>query len=68
MKDDDGLPGDPGAIGAGTLVGDVVLRPPATPTMLVDLARERGAHVVTGQDMHGGQVDAILAFFDKGAR
>ena len=68
MKDDDGLPGDPGAIDAGTLVGDVVLRSPATPTMLVGLARERGAHVVTGQDMHGGQVDAILAFFDKGAR
>jgi shikimate dehydrogenase len=68
MKDDDGLPGDPGAIGAGSLVGDVVLKPPATPTVLVGLARERGAHVVTGQDMHGGQVDAILEFFDKGAR
>jgi shikimate dehydrogenase len=68
MKDDDGLPGDPGAIGAGSLVGDVVLKPPATPTVLVGLARERGAHVVTGQDMHGGQVDAILDFFDKGAR
>jgi shikimate dehydrogenase len=67
MQDGDGLPGDPGAIGADTLVGDVVLRPPATPTALVRLAREAGAQVVTGQDMHGGQVDAIAAFF-KGAR
>jgi shikimate dehydrogenase len=67
MKDGDGLPGDIGAIDTNTLVGDVVLRPPETPTALVQLAREAGAHVVTGQEMHGGQVDAISAFF-KGAR
>jgi shikimate dehydrogenase len=65
MKDGDGLPGDPGAIDANTLVGDVVLRPPETPTALVRLAREAGAHVVTGQEMHGGQVDAISAFFKR---
>ncbi|WP_109480186.1 shikimate dehydrogenase [Paraburkholderia sp. C35] len=65
MKDDDGLPGDPGAIGAQSLIGDVVLRPPATPTALVRLAREHGAQVVTGQDMHAGQVDAIAGFFDR---
>ena len=67
MQDGDGLPGEPGAIDADTLVGDVVLRPPAAPTALVRLAREAGAHVVAGQDMHSGQVDAISAFF-KGAR
>jgi shikimate dehydrogenase len=67
MKEGDGLPGDPGVISDGTLVGDVVLRPPATPTVLVRLAQEAGAHVVTGQDMHAGQVDAISAFF-KGVR
>jgi len=70
MKDADGLPGDPGAIGTGSLVGDVVLRPPASPTTLVALARERGAYVVTGQEMHSGQIDAIAEFFGahQGAR
>ncbi|MBN3756604.1 shikimate dehydrogenase [Paraburkholderia sp. Tr-20389] len=67
MKDGDGLPGDPGEVGPRTLVGDVVLRPPATPTALVRFARDAGAQVVTGQEMHGGQLDAISAFF-KGAR
>ena len=77
MNEGDGLPGDPGAICADSLVDDVVLRPPGTSTALVKLARQAGAHVVTGQDMHAGQVDAILDFFasakpvetlDKGGR
>ena len=30
---------------------------------LVALARSAGARIVTGQDMHAGQVEAILSFF-----
>ncbi|WP_233856145.1 shikimate dehydrogenase family protein [Paraburkholderia sp. HD33-4] len=63
MNEGDGLPGDPGPLGAQSLVGDVVLRPPAQPTALVALARSAGARIVTGQDMHAGQVEAILNFF-----
>jgi shikimate dehydrogenase len=63
MNDNDGLPGDPGPLGTESLVGDVVLRPPERPTALVALARSAGARIVTGQDMHAGQVEAILNFF-----
>jgi shikimate dehydrogenase len=63
MKDGDGLPGDPGLLDVDSVVGDVVLRPPDRPTELVKRALESGAQVITGKDMHSGQVEAILSFF-----
>jgi shikimate dehydrogenase len=63
MRDGDGVPGDPGPIGASTIVGDVVLRPADRPTALIATARAQGARVVTGEGMHAGQIDAILRFF-----
>ena len=61
MRPDDGLPADLGLLDAGTLVGDVVIRP--TPTALIRHAIRCGCSVVDGSDMHGGQVDALIAFF-----
>ncbi|WP_186162490.1 shikimate dehydrogenase family protein [Burkholderia gladioli] len=63
MRDGDPLPGEPGSIDARCLVGDVVLRPAGSPTALVARALAAGARVVTGQDMHAGQREAILDFF-----
>ncbi|MGN4225634.1 shikimate dehydrogenase family protein, partial [Burkholderia gladioli] len=63
MRDGDPLPGEPGPIDARCLVGDVVLRPAGSPTALVVRALAAGARVVTGQDMHAGQREAILDFF-----
>lgn len=63
MRDGDPLPGEPGPIDARCLVGDVVLRPAGSPTALVARALAAGARVVTGQDMHAGQREAILDFF-----
>jgi shikimate dehydrogenase len=71
MRDDDQLPGDPGILDSRSVVGDVVLRPPGEPTRLIAHALSVGAQVITGQDMHQGQVDALLDFFirdDAGAR
>jgi shikimate dehydrogenase len=67
MKDTDGVPGDPGALDARSVVGDVVLRPAGAPTALVRHALAAGARVVTGQDMHAGQRDAIMRFFTRAA-
>ncbi|WP_304993749.1 hypothetical protein [Burkholderia plantarii] len=63
MRDGDALPGEPGPLTARSIVGDVVLRPEASPTTLVARARQAGARIVSGRDMHAGQVDAILDFF-----
>jgi shikimate dehydrogenase len=61
MRPDDGLPAPIGALGAATLVGDVVIAP--QPTALIRHAMQCGCHFVDGRDMHGGQVDALLQFF-----
>jgi shikimate dehydrogenase len=61
MKADDGLPGEIGRLDPGTLVGDVVIVP--TPTPIIRHAIECGCRWVNGRDMHGGQLDAIIAFF-----
>lgn len=61
MRPDDGLPAKIGPLDAGTLVGDVVIRP--TPTALIRHAMQCGCRWVDGSDMHGGQVDALIAFF-----
>ncbi|KLU25242.1 shikimate dehydrogenase [Caballeronia mineralivorans PML1(12)] len=63
MKDTDDVPGDPGPLDAQSIVGDVVLRPPERPTEFVLRALSAGARVVTGQQMHAGQTDAIMRFF-----
>ncbi|MGU7773776.1 shikimate dehydrogenase family protein [Burkholderia sp. MR1-5-21] len=63
MRDTDGMPADIGPLDARVLVGDVVLRPEDRPTALIEHARKYGCSVVTGIDMHSGQVDAILEFF-----
>lgn len=65
MRDGDGLPGDVPALAADTLVGDVVVS--EAPTPLIRLAQRHGCPHVTGRDMHGGQIDALMAFFAPGA-
>jgi shikimate dehydrogenase len=61
MRPDDGLPGAIGSLDPSTLVGDVVIADP--PTALIRLAIRCGCGWVDGRDMHGGQVDALMAFF-----
>ncbi|HKE38709.1 MAG TPA: ThiF family adenylyltransferase [Casimicrobiaceae bacterium] len=61
MRPDDGLPADVGPLDPSTLVGDVVITP--TPTAIIRHAMRFGCHWVDGRDMHGGQIDAITAFF-----
>ena len=61
MLPGDGLPGDIGALKAGTLVGDVVVSD--IPTAMIRLAIEHGCAWVNGRDMHSGQIEAIMGFF-----
>ncbi|MEO6566734.1 MAG: shikimate dehydrogenase [Casimicrobiaceae bacterium] len=61
MQGGDGLPGDVGTLTPDMLVGDVVVK--AVPTPLIDLATRHGCVCVTGHDMLGGQIDAIMNFF-----
>ena len=61
MGAQDGLPGPVRALDRSVLVGDVVIR--ESPTALIRLAMDRGCRWVDGRDMHGGQIDAIVAFF-----
>jgi shikimate dehydrogenase len=60
MREEDGLPGAIGSLGATTIIGDVVVR--ETPSPIVQLAIDRGYGWTVGKDMHGGQVDALLDF------
>ncbi|SAK58098.1 shikimate 5-dehydrogenase [Caballeronia catudaia] len=64
MKAGDGMPAPFASFGSGQIVGDVVLRPPGEPTALIAKAIECGCPVVTGIDMHSGQIDAIFEFFN----
>ena len=66
MRPEDGLPGDIGPLDAGTLVGDVVITP--TPTALIRHAMQYGCLWADGRDMHGGQVETLLAFFAAASR
>jgi shikimate dehydrogenase len=66
MRPDDGLPSDIGTLDPSTLVGDVVITP--TPTPIIRHAMQFGCHWVDGRDMHGGQIDAITAFFASASR
>lgn len=60
MKPGDGLPGDIGWLTSATLVGDVVVS--EAPTALIRHAIDHGCSWVSGRDMHGGQIDAIMTF------
>lgn len=62
MRAGDGLPGEIGPLAAGTLVGDVIVS--EAPTAILRLAQQHGCAFVSGRDMHGGQADAIVQFFD----
>ncbi|HXR57316.1 MAG TPA: shikimate dehydrogenase [Casimicrobiaceae bacterium] len=66
MRPEDGLPGDIGPLDAGTLVGDVVITP--APTALIRHAIQHGCTWADGRDMHGGQVETLLAFFAAASR
>jgi shikimate dehydrogenase len=61
MGPDDPMPAELGPLSPDTLVGDVVITP--APTALVRHAQRYGCTWADGRDMHGGQVDALLAFF-----
>jgi shikimate dehydrogenase len=63
MKHTDGMPAPFESFTSGQIVGDVVLRSPGEPTALIAKAIECGCPVVTGIDMHTGQIDAIFEFF-----
>jgi shikimate dehydrogenase len=62
MQPGDGIPGGIGALDEGTLVGDVVIVD--TPTALIRHAERQGCPWVDGRDMHAGQVEAIVNFFE----
>ncbi|WP_277183101.1 shikimate dehydrogenase [Caballeronia sp. BR00000012568055] len=63
MKAGDSMPAPFESFDSKQIVGDVVLRPPGEPTALIARAMECGCSVVTGIDMHSGQIDAIVEFF-----
>jgi shikimate dehydrogenase len=64
MRPGDGMPGDIGPLSADTLVGDVVIS--ESPTALIQHALRHGCRCVNGQDMHSGQIEAIMNFFAPG--
>jgi len=61
MRPGDGLPGEIPPLDAGTLVGDVIIAD--APSPMIRHAMRCGCRWVDGRDMHGGQADAIMAFF-----
>ena len=61
MSPEDGLPGEIGALRAGTIVGDVVIT--ENPTALIRHGGAHGCICITGRDMHAGQLDVLMAFF-----
>jgi len=62
MRAGDGLPGATGPLAPSVFVGDVVVS--ETPTPIIQHAIRHGCRFVTGRDMHAGQVDALLGFFE----
>ena len=65
MRPGDGMPGDIGPLSAGTLIGDVVIS--ESPTALIRHGLRHGCSCIKGQDMHAGQIDAIMSFFTPGS-
>jgi shikimate dehydrogenase len=66
MRADDGMPADLGALAPDTLVGDVIIA--EAPTAILRHAQQCGCAWVNGRDMHAGQADAIVGFFDPARR
>lgn len=63
MKEDDGLPIDPGGLTPATTVVDIVTRPG---TALLRAAEARGCRCAGGGAMVSAQTEAIIAFFGFG--
>ncbi|MDH5286672.1 MAG: shikimate dehydrogenase [Betaproteobacteria bacterium] len=66
MKPGDGMPADLGPLAPDTLVGDVIIAD--GPTAILRHAQACGCAWVNGRDMHAGQAEAIVSFFDPAAR
>jgi len=66
MRPGDGMPGALGTLAPGTLVGDVIVS--VSPTALIQHAMRHQCTVVTGRDMHAGQIEAIMRFFAPAER
>ena len=63
MRESDAMPGEIGALGPETLVGDVVVSEVAT--ALIRHAIHHGCRHVSGRDMFAGQSDALMSFFTR---
>lgn len=63
MREEDGLPGEIGALAPETLVGDVIIS--EAPTPIIRHAMQHGCRHVSGRDMLAGQSDALMAFFAR---
>ena len=61
MRADDPLPVDPTRITRGSLVVDVILKPPVS--RLLEEAKARGCATQAGRAMVEGQVEAVLGFY-----
>ena len=66
MRDDDGLPGEVGALASDTLVGDVIVS--QEPTALIRHAIRHGCRYIVGREMVAGQAEAIMSFFAQARR
>ena len=65
LRDGDGLPGDLGTVGPGTLIGDVMNTDPDAPSPMIRHAKAHGCPYVTGREMFEGQADALMAFLRR---
>jgi shikimate dehydrogenase len=64
MASGDPLPVEAARIAPGTVVADLVTKPAVTP--LLNAARERGAQIVTGEDMFAPQAGILADFLLSG--
>ena len=66
MRPEDPMPAEIGPLRGDILVGDVIISP--TPTAMIRHAIACGCRWVDGKDVHSGQIEAIMSFFDPGER
>jgi shikimate dehydrogenase len=66
MRAGDGMPGEVGALGPDTLVGDVIVA--EEPTALIRHAVRHGCRHIVGREMIAGQAEAIMVFFGEARR
>ena len=64
MRPEDGMPFTLGALASDTLIGDVIVS--KVPTALIRHAAASGCGWVDGNEMHSGQVAAIVDYFTAG--